>query len=159
MYRVWDSGIYQTTDLEALFYFSDQIFPLWPVGSQWFLGSYSSKGQFLQCFKPVTRLFWKLEWELWICPINASVNSTWAQPPPPADPRELAFFLPWMANFLGWGLLSWQIPRGGEENRGQVPRPPSTVQHFLLIAQSNSAILKCDFLFQLTSSFVIALGF
>ena len=26
-----------------------------------------------------------------------------------------------------------------------MPCPPSTVQHFLLIAQSNSAILKCDF--------------
>ena len=60
--------------------------------------------------------------------------------PPRADPRELAFFLPWMANFRGWGLLSWQISRGGEENRGQMPRPPSTVQHFFLIAQSNSAI-------------------
>ena len=89
---------------------------------------------------------------------NASVNSTCAQAPR-ADPRELAFFLPWMANFRGWGLLSWQIPRGGEENRGQMPHPPSTVQHFLLIAQSNSAILTGDFLFQLTSSFAIALGF
>ena len=79
--------------------------------------------------------------------------------PPRADPGELAFFLPWMANSRGWGLLSWQIPRGGDKKRGQMPRPPSTVQHFLLIAQSNSAILKCDFLFQLTSSFVIALGF
>ena len=74
--------------------------------------------------------------------------------PPRADPRELAFFLPWMANSRGWELLSWQIPRGGDEKRGQMPRPPSTVQHFLLIAQSNSAILMCDFLFQLTSSFV-----
>ena len=39
-------------------------------------------------------------------------------------------------------------------------RPPSTLQHFSLIAQSNSAILSilmCDFLSQLTSSFVIAL--
>ena len=71
--------------------------------------------------------------------------------PPRADPRELAFFLPWMANSRGWGLLSWQIPRGGDERRGQMHRPPSTVQHFLLIAQSNSAILMCDFLFQLTS--------
>ena len=58
------------------------------------------------------------------------------------------------ANSRGWGLLSWQIPRGGDEKKGQMPRPPSTVQHFLLIAQSNSAILMCDFLFQLTSSFV-----
>ena len=38
-------------------------------------------------------------------------------------------------------------------------RPPSTLQHFSLIAQSNNAILSilmCDFLFQLSSSFVIA---
>ena len=68
-----------------------------------------------------------------------------APSPPRADPRELAFFLPWMANSRWWGLLSWQIPRGGEEKRGQMPCHPSTVQHFLLIAQSNSAILKCDF--------------
>ena len=79
--------------------------------------------------------------------------------PPRADLRELAFFLPWMANSRGWGLLSWQIFRGGEQKRGQMPRPPSTMQHFLLIAQSIRAILKCDFLFQLTSSFTIALGF
>ena len=86
-------------------------------------------------------------------------DSTYAQAPLRADHRELAFFLPWMANSWGWGLLSWQIPRGGEEKRVQMPRPPSTVQHFLLIAQSDSAILKCDFLFQLTSPFVIARGF
>ena len=52
------------------------------------------------------------------------------------------------------------IPRGGDEKRGQMPRPPSTLQHFLVIAQSSSAILSilmCDFLFQLTSSFVIVL--
>ena len=73
MNRVWDSGIYQTTHLEALFYFSDQIFPLWAVGCQCFLGFYSSKGQFMQCFKPVTKLFWKLEWELWICSIKSKV--------------------------------------------------------------------------------------
>ena len=72
-----------------------------------------------------------------------------APPPPPrADPRALAFFLPWMANSRGWGLLSCQIPRGGDEKRGQMPRPPSTLQHFSLIAQSNSAVLSilmCDF--------------
>ena len=93
---------------------------------------------------------------------NAPVNSTCAEHPPRADPRALEFFLPWMANSRGWGLLSCQIPRGGDEKRGQMPRPPSTLQHFSLIAQSNSAILSilmCDFLFQLTSSFVIALGF
>ena len=88
-------------------------------------------------------------------------------PPAPStplglNPRALAVFLPWMANSRGWGLLSCQIPLGGDEKRRQMPRPPSTLQHFSLIAQSNSAILSilmCDFLFQLTSSFVIALGF
>ena len=70
----------------------------------------------------------------------------------PADPKALAFFLPWMANSRGWGLLNCQTPRGGDEKRGQMPRPPSTLQHFSLIAQSSSAILSiliCDFLFQL----------
>ena len=65
-----------------------------------------------------------------------------------------------MANSRGWGLFSCQISREGEEKRGQIPRPPSTLQHFSLIAQSSSAILSilvCDFLFQLTPSFVIVL--
>ena len=49
-------------------------------------------------------------------------------PPAPADPRALVFFfLPWMANSRGWGLLSFQIPRGGDEKRWQMPRPPSTL--------------------------------
>ena len=77
-------------------------------------------------------------------------SSTCAQLPR-ADPRALAVFLPWMADSRGWRLLSCQIPRGGDEKRGQMPRPPSTLQHFSLIAQSNSAILSilmCDFLFQ-----------
>ena len=92
----------------------------------------------------------------------AQVNSTCTKPPQRADPRALAFFLPWMANSRGWRLLSCQIPRGWDEKRGQMPRPPSKRQHFSLIALSNSAILSilmCDFLFQLTSSFVMALGF
>ena len=93
----------------------------------------------------------------------AAVNSSCAQPPPPrADPRALAFFLPLLANSRGWGLLSCQIPRGGNEKGGLMPRPPSTLQHFSLIAQSNNAVLSiltCDFLFQFLSSFVIALGF
>ena len=61
------------------------------------------------------------------------LNSTCAQRPPHpprADPRALAFFLPWMANPRGWGLLSCQIPQGGDENIGQMPRPPSTL-HFI----------------------------
>ena len=73
----------------------------------------------------------------------ASANSSCAQPPsPPPPPGHYNFFL------LLWGLLSCQIPRGGDEKRGQIPRPPSTLQHFSLIAQSSSAILSilmCDF--------------
>ena len=56
--------------------------------------------------------------------------------------------------------LGWQIPGVGDETRGQMPRPLSTLQHFLLITRSSSAILSilmCDFLFQLTSSFVMVL--
>ena len=54
------------------------------------------------------------------------------------------------------------MPRGGDEKRGQMPHPPSTLQHFSLIAQSNNAVLSilmCVFSFQLTSSLVIALEF
>ena len=74
---------------------------------------------------------------------NASVNSGCAQRPPPpprADPRALAFFFftPWMGNSREWGLLSCQIPRGRDEKRGQIPRPPSKLQHFSLITQSSS---------------------
>ena len=66
-----------------------------------------------------------------------------AQPPSPqAHPQALAFFVPWIANSRGWGLLSCQIPRGGDEKRGQMPRPPSTLQNFSLIPQSSSAILS-----------------
>ena len=54
---------------------------------------------------------------------------TSVNPPPPhrADPRALAFFLPCMANSRGWGLLSCQIPRGGDEKRGQMPCTPSAL--------------------------------
>ena len=45
-------------------------------------------------------------------------------PAAPSAPRALAIFLPWMANSRGWGLLSCQIPRGGDANRGQMSRPP-----------------------------------
>ena len=62
--------------------------------------------------------------------------------PSRADPRALAFFLPWMANSRQWGQLSCQIPQSRDENRGQMPRPPSTLKHFSLIAQLNSAILS-----------------
>ena len=48
---------------------------------------------------------------------------------------------------LGWqipggGVSSCQISRGGDEKRGQMPRPPSTLQIFSLTAQSNSAVLN-----------------
>ena len=72
------------------------------------------------------------------------------------------FFLPWMVNSRMWGLISCQIPPGGDEKRGQMPRPPLPPQHFSSITQSNSAVLNifmCDFWFEVTSFFVIALGF
>ena len=47
-------------------------------------------------------------------------------PPPRADPRAL----PWMANPRGWGLLSCQIPRGGDKNRGQMPRQFMVLENY-----------------------------
>ena len=82
--------------------------------------------------------------------MHQSIPAAPSLPPHGLTPRALAFFLPRMANSRGWGLLSCQIPRGGDEKRGQMPRPPSTLQHFSLIALSNSAVLSvlmCDFLF------------
>ena len=49
-------------------------------------------------------------------------------PPPPGWPPGISIFLPWMANSRRWGLLSCQIPRGGDEKRGQIPHPLSTRQ-------------------------------
>ena len=95
----------------------------------------------------------------------ASVNSSCAEtpsPPPRGWPPGISIFLHWMAKSRGRGLLSCQIPRCGDKKRGRIPCPPSTLQHFSLIAQSNSAVLSIlmsDLFFQLTSSFVIALGF
>ena len=85
--------------------------------------------------------------------MHQSIPAAPSPPPPllPAHPRALAFFSPCMANSRVWGLLSCQIPRGGVEKRGPMPHPPSTLQHFSLIAQSSSAILSilmCDYLFQ-----------
>ena len=97
-----------------------------------------------------------------LCSLTFMHQSIPAAQPPRPNSRALAFIFPRMANSRGWRLLSCQIPWGEDEKRGQMPRPPSTLQHFSLIAQSNSAflsILMCDFLFQVTSSFVIALGF
>ena len=53
--------------------------------------------------------------------------------------------------FPGVGPLELSNPPGWDEKRGQMPRPPSTLQHLSLMAQSRSAILSilmCDFLFQ-----------
>ena len=51
-------------------------------------------------------------------------------PPPARAARALAFFLRWMAD------------SHGREKRGQIPCPQSTLQHFSLIAQLNTAVLK-----------------
>ena len=56
---------------------------------------------------------------------------------------------------LGWqipggGVSSCQTSQGEDEKRGQMPRPPSTLQIFSLTAQSNSAVLSflmSDFFF------------
>ena len=66
---------------------------------------------------------------------NASVNSTCAKPPHPLPAGGIVFFFALDGKFPGVGLLNCQIPRGGDEKRGQVPRPPSTLQHSSLIAQ------------------------
>ena len=47
-------------------------------------------------------------------------------PSPWGDPQALALFLPWMANSQGWGLLSCQIPQGGDKKRPR-PNAPSSV--------------------------------
>ena len=58
--------------------------------------------------------------------MHQSIPPALSLPPPRADPRVLAFFGPWMENSRGWGLLSCQISRGGDEKREQMPRSPST---------------------------------
>ena len=60
-----------------------------------------------------------------VCVI-ASVNSSCAQPPG-LTPPGISIFLSWMANSRRWGLLSCQIPQGGDEKRGQMPHPPLTL--------------------------------
>ena len=58
---------------------------------------------------------------LW-CIGYASVNSSCAFPPSQLTPRALEFFS-WMANSREWGHFSCQMPRGGDEERGQMPCP------------------------------------
>ena len=84
--------------------------------------------------------------------MHQSIPAAPSTPSPRAHPRELVCFFALDGKFPGWGLSSCQILRGGDEKRGQMPCPPSTLQHFSLIAQSSRAILSilmCDFLFQL----------
>ena len=48
--------------------------------------------------------------------MHQSILAAPSLPPPPwADPR---------ADSRGWELLSCQMPRGGDEKRGQMPLPP-----------------------------------
>ena len=54
-------------------------------------------------------------------------------------PRALAFFLPWTANSPGVGTIEVSNAPGWG---GQMPRTPSTLRHFSLISQSNSAVLS-----------------
>ena len=71
-----------------------------------------------------------------------------AQPflPPRVDPPALAFFSPWM----GWGPLSCQISRGGDEF-------PVLSQHCNIFHWLHRRVVPWDLLFQLTSSFEIVL--
>ena len=52
--------------------------------------------------------------------------------PPRADPRALAFFMPWMANSRGWGLLSCQtLPGWGRKKRANAPSYVNTATFFI----------------------------
>ena len=55
-----------------------------------------------------------------------------APSPLPGWSRALAFFLPLTANSRGWGLLSCQIPRGGDgKQRANVPSSVNTATSFI----------------------------
>ena len=106
-------------------------------------------------------------WE--ICENYASLNSSCAQAPPPppqqADPRALVFFLPWMANSWGWGLSSWAVkfPGWGRKKRTNALSSINTATFFIdcTVEKCHFNVLKismCEFLFQVTSSFVIMPG-
>ena len=60
-------------------------------------------------------------------------------PLPPADPWALAFL---DGKFPGVGTFKLSNSLGWGRERGQIPCPPSTLQHFSLIAQSNSTNFK-----------------
>ena len=64
--------------------------------------------------------------------MHQSIPPAPSTPPPPVDPRALAFFLHWIVNSVGWGLLSCQIPRGGvEKNRANAPSSVNTATFFI----------------------------
>ena len=96
---------------------------------------------------------------------NARKHFVPPTPPPPhprADPQALAFFWPWIANSLVGDSWAVKSPGVGTKKEGKCP---VLHQHYNIFHWSHSrimpflkCILKCDFLFQLTSSFIIALG-
>ena len=52
--------------------------------------------------------------------------------PPRADPRELAFFLPWMANSRGLGTLELANPPGwGRKKRANAPSSVNSATFFI----------------------------
>ena len=85
-------------------------------------------------------------------------------PPVPSPPPGLTpghkhnFCLGWQIH--GVGTLELSNPPGwGRKKRANAPSSVNTATFFIVIAQSSSAILSIfmsDFLFQLTSFFVIA---
>ena len=54
--------------------------------------------------------------------IHQSIPAAPSDPPPGADPRTLAFF-PLDGKFPGAGTLGLSNPRGGDDKKGQKPRP------------------------------------
>ena len=75
-----------------------------------------------------------------------------SNPHPPFPGPGISIFFALDGKFPGVGILELSNSPDGDEKRGQMPRPPSTLQHFQLIAQPNGpvlSILMCDFLFQL----------
>ena len=79
--------------------------------------------------------------------MHQSIPPAPSHPPPPGLTPWHRIFFALDGKFPGVGTLELSNPPGGDEKRGQMPRPPSTIQHFSLIAQSKSAILMCDFFF------------
>ena len=82
--------------------------------------------------------------------MHQSIPPAPSPPPPPGLTPWHCIFFALDGKFPAVGTLELSNPPGGDEKRGQMPRPPSTIQHFSLIAQSKSAILSilmCDFFF------------